>query len=110
MAQEYLYDEAKRYAEYQFLENEMTRYKTEAVKRFYILVDPIYAESFATTIAFGYDNQLKEAEAIVDKLDLCRKHIASLLEDQEMMSELIFQEKVEDRMEEQAYEYDTSAY
>jgi hypothetical protein len=98
MVEEYFFTEAKKYAEQQFLENEMTRYKTEAVKRLYILVDPIYAEQIATTIAYGFDNQLQEAEIIVNKLDLSSKHIASLLEDEEMKSRLIFQDKVEEGM------------
>jgi len=88
-AEEYLFEESKRYAQQQFVEDEMSRHKNEAVKRFYILSHPNYAEQVATTIAFGYANQLQEAETIVNKLCLNEKHIAALLDDEEMMNQII---------------------
>lgn len=97
-AHEYFMEESKKYAAQQFLEDEMSRHKTEAIKRFYILSHPNYAEQLAVTIAFGYNNSLPEAEKIVDKLRLEDKHIASLLDDTQMMEKIIFQEKLEDRM------------
>lgn len=97
-AEEYFIEESKRYAQQQFIEDEMSRLKNEAVKRFYILSHPNYAEQVATTTAFGYTNQLPEAEKIVNKLCLSDKHIAALLNDEEMMNKIIFQEKIEEKM------------
>lgn len=98
MAEEYFWSERKKFSESMFLENEMDRYKTEAVKRLYNLTNSNFAEQIAVTIAYAYDNDLKEAEEIVNKLDLCNKHIASLLEDQEKMTEIIFQDTIEEGM------------
>lgn len=97
-AEEYFIEESKRYAQQQFIEDEMSRLKTEAVKRFYILSHPNYAEQVAVTTAFGYSNQLQESENIVNKLCLNEKHIAALLDDEEMMNQIILQEKIEDKM------------
>ena|SRR6185436_15479003 len=97
-AEQYFMEESRKYAAQQFLEDEMRRHKTEAVKRFYVLTHPNYAEQLAVTIAFGYNNSLPEAEKIVDKLHLEDKHIAALLEDVQMMDKIIFQEKLEEKM------------
>ncbi len=97
-AEEYILEESKRYAQQQFVEDEMSRLKTEAVKRFYILSHPNYAEQVATTIAYGFTNQLQEAEDIVNKLCLNEKHIAALLQDEDMMNQIILQEKIEEKM------------
>ncbi len=99
----YLIEESKRYAAQQFIEDEMSRYKIEAVKRFYILSHPNYAEQVAVTTAFGYNNQLPEAEKIINKLCLEDKHIAALLEDKDMMNEIIFQEKIQEKMYAECY-------
>jgi CBS-domain-containing membrane protein len=105
LAEQYLFDEAKKYAEQIYLENEMTRYKAEAVKRLYIMANPKYAEQIAVTIAYAYDNDLPEAEAIVNKLNLEDKHIAALLDDEEKMEKIILQEKIEDQMEARFHNY-----
>lgn len=97
-AEEYFLEESKRYAQQQFIEDEMSRHKNEAVKRFYILSHPNYAEQVATTTAFGFNNQLPEAESIINKLCLNEKHIAALLDDEEMMNQIILQEKIEEKM------------
>jgi len=97
-AEQYLMEESHRYAKQQLFEDEMSRYKTEAVKRFYIVANPIYAEQVAVTTAFGYENNIQEAEKIVIKLGLENKHIAALLDDKEMMEKLIFQDKLEEKM------------
>jgi len=103
MVNEYLMEESKRYAKQQFVEDEMSRHKTEAVKRFYIVAHPSYAEQVAVTTAFGYNNNLSESEKIVDRLCLNDKHIAALLDDEEMMNQIMFQEKLEEKMYAECY-------
>lgn len=97
-AEQYLMEQAKEYAKNTLLEDEMSRYKNEAVKRFYIIAHSTYAEQVAVTTAFGYENNIQEAEKIVGKLGLENKHIAALLDDTEMMEKIIFQEKLEEKM------------
>jgi hypothetical protein len=97
-AYQYLLEESKRYSAQKLIEDEMSKYKIEAIKRFYIITHPSYAEQIATSIAFGYNNEIPEATRIVNKLDLNDKHIAALLDDVDMMNTIVFQEKLEDKM------------
>jgi len=79
-----------------FVTEELDRYRTDAIKRFHILVQPNYAEEIAVTIAFGFAEELPEAVKIVDQLFLSEKHIAALREDENAMEKILLDEKYED--------------
>jgi len=94
MVNDYYYQERYQYVNY--IEKEMDKFKTDAVKRFYTLAHPSYAEEIASTIAFGYSNDLPEAMKIVDQLFLNEKHIAALTDDSELMRDLLYKERLEE--------------
>lgn len=85
--------EAKMMEKQNYIQSEMEKYKADAVKRFHIISNPNFAEALASTIAYGYDNDLPEAVEIVNHLFLCDKHIAALNDDFKMMEEIIFCEE-----------------
>jgi|SRR5687767_544732 len=85
-----------------YIEREMDDYKMDAINRFKI-IHPNFAEEIASTIAFGYDNDLPEASKIVHYLFLNEKHIASLNNDLEKMRELIFKERLDIEENESKY-------
>jgi len=97
MAHEYLAEEGKRYDFNEYIVDQMSKYKTEAVKRFYIIAHPDYAEALASTTAYGYENDLPEAAKIVQQLLLNDKHIAALNDDARKMNEILSQENYEDQ-------------
>ncbi len=101
MVHEYFEEQSRIYSMETYIEREMDNYKTEAVKRFYTLTIPEFAETMAVTIAFGYDNDLPEAAKIVGKLKLNEKHIYALLDDARRMFEALS----EDAFERATYEY-----
>ena len=83
-------DEAKLIEKEQHIQREMEKYKADAVKRFHIISNPNFAEALASTIAYGYDNDLPEAREIVNHLFLSDKHIAALNDDSKMMEQILF--------------------
>ena len=85
------------YEENKFIESEIEKYKAAAVKRFYIVADPAYAELVALTTVFGYKEGLKEAVTIVDELRLTDKHIAALDEDREYFLRVLNEERLEEK-------------
>lgn len=98
----YLVEESKREALASFIENEMIRYKQEAIRRFFTITKPIFAEDIAVTIAFGYREMLPEAKAMIKELDLEEKHIAALMDDSEALEKIIEKEE-QDTFEEYLY-------
>ncbi|SRR5258705_9933650 len=95
MVEEYYYQE--RYDFMSYVNKEMDKFKKDAVKRFYILAHPNYAEEIASTIAYGYSNDLPEAMKIVDQLFLNEKHVAALNNDSELMRDLLYKERLEEQ-------------
>lgn len=89
-------EEARVMEKKSYVESEMERYKTDAIKRFYIISNPNFAEALASTIAYGYDNDLPEAIEIVNHLFLSSKHIAALKNDSKMMELILFYESEEE--------------
>jgi hypothetical protein len=95
--------EAKMMAKEDYIQSEMEKYKTDAVKRFHIISNPNFAEALASTIAYGYDNNLPEAVEIVNHLFLSDKHIAALNDDSKMMEQILFCELEEQEEYDQDY-------
>lgn len=93
MVHEYLEEQGRIASFTQYLEDEMDKYKDQAVKRLYMLPKE-YAKAIASTIAFGYDNQLEEACKIVEEFKLNEKHIYALLDDHRRMFEVLSEESL----------------
>lgn len=89
-------DEAKTMEKHDYIQREMEKYKSDAIKRFHIISNPNFAEALASTIAYGFDNDLPEAVEIVNHLFLSDKHIAALNNNFTMMQEIIFCELEEE--------------
>lgn len=87
---------AKEAAWQDFVETQMGKYKDEAVKMFCVISKPMYAEMIATTIAFGFREDLTEAIAIVEDVRLDDKHIAALTNDLKWMEKLLEEDKTPD--------------
>ncbi len=92
------FDDDKIMEKKEYIQSEIEKYKIDAIKRFYIISNPNFAEALASTIAYGYDNDLPEAQEIVNHLFLSDKHIAALNDDTKMMEEILFCE-LEDQEE-----------
>jgi hypothetical protein len=96
MLSEYMDEIGQKWAFEEFIVEQMEKYKTQAVKRFYIVSDPQYAELVAVTTAYGFEQGLTEAKKIVDELRLTDKHLAALNDDARAMNEILSQESYED--------------
>lgn len=87
------YDDLRRKQEKdEYLEDLMNEHKKEAVKILYRYVDPFIAEAIAGTIAYAYENEVKHAIDIVNKLPLNDKHMAALNNDPDRIWEIILKE------------------
>lgn len=96
MLSEYLDEIGKEWAFDEFIVEQMEKYKTDAVNRFHIISNPLYAELVATTTAYGFQQGLTEAKKIVDELRLTDKHLAALNDDARAMNQIISDENYED--------------
>jgi len=92
MAKEYMQQLTRKQETDMYIESQMEDYKAEAVKRLYRVIDPLYAEAMAATIACSYENELPQALEIVKKLALNDKHIAALNDDFKLMTQLILED------------------
>jgi hypothetical protein len=79
-----------------YLESRMEEYKKDALFRIGKIVDMFYVEAIARTIASGYENEDEAAIEIVNRLSLNDKHIASILDDADMMEDILNDEAIEE--------------
>jgi len=97
MVNEYLEEERRRISLDEYIEEELERYKQQAIKLLYMLSNSGFAETIGASIAFGFVNQLPESIKIAKECDLNDKHIAALNGDARQLFDLLSEEAYQEK-------------
>ena len=96
MTSEWFQRESKLYELEQKVDEELIKFKEDAIKRCHI-VSANFPKEIAATIAFGYREGFSEAVDIVNYLFLNEKHIAALTDNHDEMKKIVKKEDEEEQ-------------
>jgi hypothetical protein len=98
-ADAYYGDLAKEAMDHQIVENEMHYHRQAALAKLKRIVHPKYVDKISRMLSFCHKEEMKEADEIVNELNISDKEFAGINQDFYMMESLLDHEAYENKME-----------
>ena len=75
------------------IDDEMKRYKAEALRKLHLIAPPYYFDEFVEFFVLAIQEKHKSVKKILKNFDLGKEHVAALLDDRDEMERLFLDEQ-----------------